>query len=69
MKIKKGNFTNKLLALFFISLVWIPVLGVGVLLALLFGTDGIFVRTILLFPFSFIGVIATLKIWDSYSNL
>lgn len=69
MKTKKRNFTNKLLALFFICLVWIPVLGVGVLLALLLDTDSLFVRTILLLPFSTIGVRATLKIWDYYSNL
>jgi hypothetical protein len=63
---EKAAVMQKISAVVLISLVWIAVLTIGVTLAWLFDGGEFFIRTILILPFSFGGVYASLSVWKHY---
>jgi len=63
---ENGNNTNRLLAVVLISLVWMVVLTVGVILTWIFDGGEFFIRTIIILPFSFGGIYASLSVWKHY---
>ena len=64
-KAKKGkvNFLYKLLSAVFI---WIGIIAVGVFWSWVFGGEQFLLTSLLLFPFTIIGIYSTRAVWQYY---
>lgn len=55
-----------LCALLAVLLIWIGVIAIGVFWACVFDGEQLLLRNLLLFPFTMIGIYATLEVWQLY---